>query len=52
VAVIGPSDDRFAGAQAAVQAFIDDGLFIGQSNKFFDTVHQLAEAADTATREL
>lgn len=52
VAVIRPSDDRFAGAQAAIQAFTDDGLFVGQSTKFFDTVKQLAEEADAASREV
>lgn len=51
VAVIRPSDDRFAGARAAIQAFTDDGLFTGQSTKFFDTVQQLAEEADAARRE-
>jgi hypothetical protein len=52
VAVIRPSDDKFAGAQAAIQAFTDDGLFVGQSTKFFDTVKQLAEEADAASREV
>jgi hypothetical protein len=51
VAIIRPSDDRFAGARAAIQAFTDDGLFTGQSSKFFDTVQQLAEEADAAFRE-
>jgi hypothetical protein len=51
VAVIRPSDDKFAGAQAAIQAFTEDGLFVGQSTKFFDTVQQLAEEADAARRE-
>jgi hypothetical protein len=51
VAVIRPSDDRFAGARAAIQAFTDDGLFTGQSQKFFDTVQHLAEEADAAFRE-
>jgi hypothetical protein len=51
VAVIRPSDDRFAGARAAVQAFTEDGLFTGQSQKFFDTVQRLAEEADAAFRE-
>ncbi len=50
-AVIRPSDDQFAGAQAAVAAFTNDGLFIGQSKKFFQTIHQLAVAADAAQRE-
>jgi len=51
VAVIRPSDDRFAGARAAIQAFTEDGLFIGQSSKFFDTVQRLADEADAAFRE-
>jgi hypothetical protein len=50
-AVIRPSDDRFAGAQAAVTALTNDGLFIGQSTKFFQTLKQLAEEADNAHRE-
>jgi hypothetical protein len=51
-AVIRPSDDRFAGASAAVKALTDDGLFNGQSTQFFDTVQQMAEEADAASREL
>jgi hypothetical protein len=51
-AVIRPSDDRFAGAGAAVAALTHDGLFTGQSMKFFQTIKQLAEEADAATREL
>ncbi|MDQ6868221.1 MAG: twin-arginine translocation signal domain-containing protein [Pseudomonadota bacterium] len=39
------------GAMAAVQGFTDDGLFIGQSGKFFRTLHDLAEDADEATRK-
>jgi hypothetical protein len=50
-AVIRPSDDRFAGAQAAVAALTGDGLFTGQSAKFFQTLKQLAEEADAAHRE-
>ena len=50
-AVIRPSDDRFAGAQAAVTSLTNDGLFIGQSAKFFQTLKQLAEEADAAHRE-
>ncbi len=50
-AVIRPSDDRFAGAQAAVTALTNDGLFTGQSTKFFQTIKQLAEEADAAHRE-
>jgi hypothetical protein len=51
-AVIRPSDDRFAGAVAAVASFTQDGLFVGQSARFFQTVSQLAAEADAATREL
>jgi hypothetical protein len=50
-AVIRPSDDKFAGAQAAVAGLTADGLFTGQSTKFFDTLQQLAEEADAASRE-
>jgi hypothetical protein len=50
-AVIRPSDDRFAGAVAAIESFIEDGLFIGQSPAFFKFVTQLAEEADAAFRE-
>jgi len=51
-AVIRPSDDRFAGARAAVKALTDDGLFTGQTNpQFFDVLNELAEAADAAQRQ-
>jgi hypothetical protein len=50
-AVIRPSDDQFAGAQAAVAALTADGLFEGQVAEFFDLLNELAEAADAATRE-
>jgi hypothetical protein len=49
-AVIRPSDDKFAGAQATVASFTNDGLFTGQSTEFFDTLLQLAEEADAASR--
>jgi hypothetical protein len=51
-AVIRPSDDKFAGAMAAVKGLTADGLFIGQSSEFFSFVGQLASAADAATRQL
>jgi hypothetical protein len=51
-AVIRPTSDQFSGAQAAVAAFTNDNLFFGQSPLFFQTLKQLAEAADAATREL
>jgi hypothetical protein len=51
-AVIRPSSDRFAGARAAVTALTNDGLFTGQSTKFFATLQQLADEADEAKREI
>jgi hypothetical protein len=50
-AVIRPSDDRFAGAVATIASFTADGLFVGQTPKFFQKVQQLAEQADAATRQ-
>ncbi len=50
-AVIRPSDDKFAGAKAAIASFTNDGLFLGQTGKFFATVNQLAEEADAAVRK-
>jgi hypothetical protein len=38
------------GAVAAVTGLTASGLFIGQSQQFFDTVQALAEAADAAER--
>jgi len=48
-AVIRPTDPKGIAA-GAVKAFTDDGLFIGQSNEFFDTLAELAYAADSAER--
>jgi hypothetical protein len=39
-------DPSIFSAQAVVQAFTADGLFIGQSKAFFDVVGELAEEAD------
>jgi hypothetical protein len=50
-AVIRPTDDRFAGAQAAVKALTDDNLFQNQPKEFFQTLQQLAEEADAAHRQ-
>jgi hypothetical protein len=52
VAIIRPLTDQFAGAVATVNAFTADGLFIGQSNLFFDTLQIMAEEADAAFRIL
>jgi hypothetical protein len=48
-AVIRPTEPKGIAA-GAVKAFTNDGLFIGQSNEFFDTLAGLAEAADAAQR--
>ena len=50
-AVIRPSSDRFGGAVATIASFTQDGLFFGQSKKFLQVVNQLAEEADSASRE-
>jgi hypothetical protein len=50
--VIRPSDDKFGGAVATIASFTADGLFVGQTKKFFQVVNQLAQEADAATREL
>jgi hypothetical protein len=49
-AVIRPSDPEGIAA-GAVKALTNDGLFIGQSDEFFDVLHRLAEEADEAERE-
>ncbi|MGH6822696.1 MAG: ferritin-like domain-containing protein [Methylocella sp.] len=53
VSVIRPvsTSTSIFGAMAAVQGFTDDGLFVGQSEKFFRKLHDLAEDADEATRK-
>ncbi len=51
-AAIRPSCDKFAGAHAAVTALTNDNLFFVQSPLFFQTLKQLAEAADAAQRQL
>jgi hypothetical protein len=51
VAIIRPTSTKFSGAVAAVQAFIDDGLFIGQPKEFTDTLFEMADKADDAKRE-
>src|ERR1700691_5201463 len=51
-AVIRPSDDKFGGAVATIASFTADGVFVGQTPKFFQVVQHLAEEADAATREV
>jgi hypothetical protein len=50
--VIRPTDDRFAGAVAAIASLTADGLFTGQSKKFLNLLKQLAEEADAASRQV
>jgi hypothetical protein len=56
VAIIRPTSDRIAGARAAVQGFVDDGLFIGhtvkgKSDGFVELLFRLADEADEARRQ-
>ena len=48
--IIRPTETRGA-ARAAVKAFTDDGLFVGQSPQFFELLGTLAAEADAARRE-
>jgi hypothetical protein len=50
VAIIRPLTDTFGGAVATINSFIADGLFLGQSQQFLDTVMILAIEADAAQR--
>jgi Ferritin-like domain len=50
--VIRPTSTALGGAVATVNSFAADGLFIGQSDGFFDFAMELATAADNARRDL
>jgi hypothetical protein len=52
VSVIRPLTDKFAGAVATIASFTADGLFIGQSKEFLDTLMDMAKAADAAKRTI
>jgi hypothetical protein len=57
VAIVRPTSTRNAGAVAAVQSFVDDGLFIGhtvngKSDGFVELLFRLAVRADEARRGL
>jgi hypothetical protein len=57
VAIIRPTSTRLNGAQAAVQGFVTDGLFLNPATNKNDTgivrrLMQLAEEADEARRQL
>ena len=51
VAIIRPTSTKLGGAVAAVQSFVDDGLFIGQPKQFTNLLFELANDADQATRQ-
>jgi hypothetical protein len=50
VSIIRPLTDRFGGAVATIESFTADGLFDGQSNKFLQTLSEMAIEADAAFR--
>jgi hypothetical protein len=52
VAIVRPTSTKLNGAVAAVQGFVDDGLFIGQSKQFTNLLFDLANEADQAKRQL
>jgi len=49
-AAIRPLTDKFGGAKATVAFLTGEGLFTGQSKKFFNTLQKLADEADSASR--
>lgn len=50
VAVLRPLTDRFAGAQATIAFFKDEGLFEGQGRDFLGVLNKLAAEADAVQR--
>jgi hypothetical protein len=50
VSIIRPLSDQFGGAVATIASFTADGLFVGQSKKFLNTLQTMAEEADAAHR--
>jgi hypothetical protein len=52
VSIIRPLTTEVVGAVGAVASFTADGLFIGQSQEFLNTLQAMAVAADAATRGL
>jgi hypothetical protein len=50
VAIIRPLTDKFAGAVATIASFTADGLFVGQSKQFLNTLEAMALEADAAFR--
>ena len=58
MAIIRPTSLKNSSARAAVQGFVDDGLFIGhgfgttKSDGFVELLFKLADEADEARREM
>jgi hypothetical protein len=50
VAMIRPLTDQVGGAVATIKSFTADGLFIGQSQQFLNTLQTMAVEADSAVR--
>jgi Ferritin-like domain len=50
VSIIRPLTDQFGGAVATIKSFIADGLFMGQSQQFLNTLELMAIEADAAQR--
>jgi hypothetical protein len=50
-AIIRPSGPGQLDARGAINSFIEDGLFTGQSPQFLQLINSLAQAADAAKRE-
>lgn len=51
VSIIRPTSTEEGGAVATINSFTKDGLFIGQSQEFFQLVLELAADADAVTRQ-
>ncbi len=51
-AIIRPTGRRQLDARGAINSFISDGLFSGQSQAFLELIDSLARAADAAEREV
>jgi len=49
VSIIRPLSDRFGGAVATIASFIADGLLVGQSKRFINTLQTMAVEADAAS---
>lgn len=51
-AAIRPLTDKFGGARATIEFFAGEGLFTGQLKEFLNVLHDLADDADAARRQL